>query len=65
VDNCWSGAMNDEGETMDGWERWDDRDDIINRANNLVRECGVCEDDILIFPPAADDLTITYGEIEG
>ena len=61
---CWSGAVTDDGETIDGWERWNDRDDIINRANILVRECDVCEDDIIIFPPEADELTIPYGELE-
>ena len=38
---CYSGAKNDEGETMDGWERWGDREDVINRANTLVLECDV------------------------
>ena len=38
---CYSGAENDDGETMDGWERWETRDDVINRANTLV---NVCED---------------------
>jgi hypothetical protein len=61
---CWTGAVNDDGETKDGWERWDDLDDVINHANTLVRELDVCEDSILIFPPAADELTIPYGEIE-
>jgi len=61
---CYSGAENDAGETMDGWERWETRDDVINRANTLVRECNVCEDDILIFPPEADELTIPYDELE-
>ena len=61
---CWVNAENDDGETTDGWERWEERDDVINRANTLVRECGVCEDSILIFPPEADDLTIPYDELE-
>ena len=61
---CYSGAKNDEGETMDGWERWDDREDVINRVNTLVCECDVCGDDILIFPPEADELTIPYNELE-
>jgi hypothetical protein len=61
---CWSGAVNDNGETKDGFERWETKEDVINHANTLVRECGVCEDDILIFPPEADELTISYDELE-
>ena len=61
---CWTGAENDDGETTDGWERWEERGDVINRANTLVRECGVCEDSILIFSPEADSLTIPYDELE-
>ena len=61
---CYSGAKNDEGETKEGWERWDNREDVINRANTLVLENDVCEDDILIFPPEADSLIIPYDEVE-
>ena len=61
---CWTGAVTDDGEIIDGWERWEEYEDIVNRANILVREGDVCSDDILIFPPEADDLTIPYDEIE-
>ena len=56
---CWSSKENG-----DGWDRFESREDIINLANTLVLEGDVCEDDILIFPPEADDLTIPYDEIE-
>ena len=61
---CWTGAVSDDGETNDGWERWETRDDVITRANTLVRELDVCEDDILIFPPEAGELAIPYDELE-
>ena len=61
---CWTGAINDDGETNDGWERWETRDDVITRANTLVRELDVCEDDILIFPPEPGELAIPYDELE-
>jgi hypothetical protein len=61
---CYNCAKNDDGETKDGWERWETREDVITRVNTLVLECDVCEDDILIFPPEANDLTIPYDEIE-
>lgn len=56
---CWKSA-----ETGDGWDQFETRDDIINLANTLVLEGDVREEDILIFPPAAAELTIPYDEIE-
>ena len=61
---CWTGAVNDEGEVRDGCERWETRGDVIARADTLVRECGVCEENLFIFPPEADGLKIPYGEFE-
>ena len=56
---CWSST-----EKGDGWDRFETHEDVINFANALVREGDVCEDDILIYPPEADDLTIPYDELE-
>ena len=56
---CWTSDKNG-----DGWDRFETREDVINLANTLVREGDVSEDDILIFPPEADDLAIPYDEIE-
>ena len=56
---CWK-----DDEQRDKWDRFETREDVINLANTLVREVDVCEDDILIFPPEADDLAIPYDEIE-
>ena len=56
---CWSSK-----EHGDGWDRFEEREDIVNLANTLVCEGDVCENDILIFPPTADDLTIPYDELE-
>ena len=55
---CWTSAEDS------GWDRFDGRGDVINLSNTLVREGDVCEDDILIFPPEADGLTIPYSELE-
>ena len=41
---CWTGAVNDDGETNDGWDRWDDYEDVLNHANTLVRELDVGDD---------------------
>jgi len=56
---CWSSE-----EHGDGWDRFETREDIINLANTLVCEGDVCADDIFIFPPEADELTIPYDELE-
>lgn len=56
---CWTNA-----EHGDGWDRFEHREDIINLANTLVREGNVSEEDILIFPPEAEVLTIPYNELE-
>lgn len=56
---CWTSE-----EKGDGWDRFETREDIINLANTLVREGDACKEDILIFPPEADELTIPYDEIE-
>ena len=56
---CWSSK-----EHGDGWDRFEAREDVINLANTLHLEGDVCADDILIFPPEADELTIPYDEIE-
>jgi hypothetical protein len=61
---CWNNAGNEEGEINGGWEKWATRDDVIARANTLVRECDVCESDILIFPPKSDKFTIPYDSLE-
>ena len=61
---CYTGAENDDGETKDGFERWETHEDVIARANTLVRECDVCEDSIPIFPPEAYELVIPYNELE-
>lgn len=56
---CWKSE--DHG---NGWDRFPERDDVINFTNTLVREGDVKESDILIFPPTADSLIIPYGNIE-
>jgi|GEM_PF-1932670 len=56
---CWKSKENG-----DGWDRFTDRDDVINLTNTLVREGGVEESDILIFPPEADILKIPYDNLE-
>jgi hypothetical protein len=56
---CWK-----DDEQRDRWDRFESRKDVIDLINTLIREVDVCEDDILIFPPEADDLTIPYDEIE-
>jgi len=61
---CWTGAVNGGGKTNDGFERWETKEDVIAHANTLARECGVSEEDILIFPPEADALAIPYDELE-
>jgi hypothetical protein len=56
---CWK-----DDEQRDRWDRFEIREDVVNLVNTLVREVDVSEDDILIFPPEADELTIPYDEIE-
>ncbi len=56
---CWTG-----GEEKDGWDRFETREDVINFANILMREGGVCETDILIFSPEADSYTVPYDYLE-
>jgi len=56
---CWKSA-----EIGGGWDSFKTRDDIITFSNTLVREGDVREDDILILPPAANNLVIPYDEIE-
>ena len=56
---CWTSAENG-----DDWDRFGSREDVVNLANTLYREGDVCEDDMLIFPPEADELAIPYNEIE-
>lgn len=55
---CWT---SDQG---DGWDRFDTREDVINLANTLVREGNAAPCDILIFPPEADEFSISYDVIE-
>ena len=61
---CWKNAVNDDGETNSGWDEFDTRDDIINLADTLVRECNVDESDIRIFPPEAGKKAVPYDEID-
>lgn len=56
---CWT-----DSDGHDQCDRFEEREDIINLANTLVREGDISEDAILIFPPAADALTIPYSELE-
>ena len=55
---CWDGSGGH------GWDRFESRDDVINLANTLVREGGIDEDNILIFPPKADTLRVPYDSLE-
>ena len=56
---CWIGA-----ETGDGWDRFESKWDIINIANTLVIEGDVAPCDILIFPPEAEALAVSYDVLE-
>lgn len=56
---CWTSAKDG-----DKWDRVDSRDDVITFTNTLVRKGDVSGDDILIFPPEADNLTVSHGELE-
>jgi hypothetical protein len=61
---AWRNAENEDGETSGGWDSFNLREDIVNLANTLVRECNVSEDDIIIFPPKSGKHKIPYDEIE-
>ena len=55
---CWPSVPSDTGEIPEGWERWQTREEVKAHADILVNKLNICIDDILIFPPEADDLTI-------
>jgi len=58
----WTVCWKDE-EQCDRWDRFGTREDVADLVRTLLNKVDVCEDDILVFPPEADDLTIPCDEI--
>lgn len=43
----------------DKWDRFETKDDVRDLMEELKENSGVCEEDVWIFPPKAEDYVIT------